>query len=203
MASTSPVTVAVTAFASPPPPPNPPRPRLAATAVPLPEMASAPDTFMPPLPPPPPMDCAMTPCEFAPVVRVAPVRVSPTMSASPPAPPNPPTPTRHRAAGFLGQGERGRHVGAAVAAATADALRQHADGTRAHGAHIAVHGRIDIEAVAGHAAATADAHRQRRRAAIGEAERAGNIHRAVAAAAAHALQQHAEGIVTRGEHGRR
>ncbi len=107
---------------------------------------------------------------------------------------------RHRAAGFLGQGERGRHIGAAVATATADALRQHADGARAQRGHIPVDRCIDIESIASHAATATDAHRQRCRAAIGEAERAGNIHRAVAAAAAHALQQHAKGIVTQGEH---
>ncbi|VCU72635.1 hypothetical protein PIGHUM_04737 [Pigmentiphaga humi] len=46
----------------------------------------------PPLPPPPPTDCANTPAEFAPCVAIVPVLVTATVPAFPPPPPLPPRP---------------------------------------------------------------------------------------------------------------
>src|SRR5262245_41939833 len=53
--------------------------------------AIAPATLKPPLPPPPPIDCARTPTELSPTVVVMPERVTVTSLPAPPAPPKPPT----------------------------------------------------------------------------------------------------------------
>ena len=76
-----------------PDPPVPPIDTEAATTAPLADPEMAPAIENPPLPPPPPIDCALIPSEFAPCVEITPELVTSTAPAKPPVPPDPPTDT--------------------------------------------------------------------------------------------------------------
>ncbi len=92
---------------------------------------------------------------------------------------------------------RAGDVDAAVAAATADALRQHADRIGAPGIHRAADTTVDRRRRAAVAAEAADTDRGRAARFLRERHAAGHIEAAVAAAAAHALEQHAVGAIAR------
>ncbi|MDH7792027.1 hypothetical protein QBD00_002946 [Ochrobactrum sp. AN78] len=77
---------------SPPPEPLPPRPTLTEPA-PTPAAETPALTLKPPLPPPPPIDCATKPDEAKPSVRIVPFEVAVTEPPLPPPAPEPPSPT--------------------------------------------------------------------------------------------------------------
>src|SRR6185503_5139891 len=90
--STSPMTEEVTQLAVPPVPALPPRPTLAAP-LPVPAADPATVTLKPPLPPPPPTDCATMADEFDWAVCTLLRTVRSTLEPLPPPAPLPPSPT--------------------------------------------------------------------------------------------------------------
>src|SRR5579872_4100917 len=71
--------------------PVPPLPLIPTPAETVPDILPA--TLKPPLPPPPPSDCATIPNDESPSVKILPVLLTLTKFADPPSPPPPPSDT--------------------------------------------------------------------------------------------------------------